>query len=131
MTEPVLVFDDDCGFCTYWAEFFADHADLPIVGFSDLEDDLRERLPEDYEDCSHLVTEQRVYSCGASIEEAFRRSDVGRPLAPVIESLRKFGPYNDLREWGYRWAAEHRTLLGKVTSRTPPARRDDRREARS
>jgi predicted DCC family thiol-disulfide oxidoreductase YuxK len=128
MSDPVLVFDDDCGFCTYWAEFFEERADLPIVGFSELDDheELRERLPEAYEDCSHLVTAERVYSCGASMEEAFRRSDIGRPLNPVIEELREFEAYNDLREWGYRWAANNRSLLGNVTSKTPPVRRDGR-----
>jgi hypothetical protein len=60
---PRFVYDD-CGFCTWWAEFFAAHADVELVGFSEMGDDLRARLPAEYEDCAHLVTDGAVYSCG-------------------------------------------------------------------
>jgi predicted DCC family thiol-disulfide oxidoreductase YuxK len=128
VTESVLVFDDDCGFCTWWAEFFEAHAALRIVGYSDVEDDLRERLPERWRDCSHLVTEEGVYSCGQSIEEAVARSDVGEPARPVIDALRSVGPYNDLREFGYHWVAENRSFWGRVLSKTPPVRRREAEE---
>jgi len=117
MDGPVLVYDDDCGFCTWWAEYLADRASFPIAGFSELTPELRERLPENYEDCSHLVTEERVYSCGASIEEALLRSDVGSPARPVVERLREVSAYNDVREWGYRWVADNRGLMGKIVSK--------------
>lgn len=122
MNGPVLVYDDDCGFCTWWAEFFEARADLPLVGFSELDDDLRERLPAGYEQCSHLVTEDAVYSCGQSLEEAFARSDLGAQARPVIERLRELGPYNGLRERGYRWVADNRSSWGRVLSKAPPAR---------
>jgi len=116
-TTPTLVFDDDCGFCTWWAEFVAERSALRIVGFSELTPTLRERLPAEYEQCSHLVTDDEVYSCGESIEEAFARSDLGEPARPVIDTLRELGTYNTIRERGYRWVAEHRSLLGKVVSK--------------
>ncbi len=123
MGQAVLVFDDDCGFCTWWAEFVANRADVRLVGFSDLDPPLRGRLPEDYEDCSHLVTDEAVYSCGASIEEGFARTDY--PIRPVVERLRGVDAYRAAREWGYRRAANNRTFWGRFTSKTPPARRDD------
>jgi len=127
MTDPTLVYDDDCGFCTWWADFFAERSDIPLVGFSELGDypELRDRLPEDYEECSHLVTDDAVYSCGASIEEALLRSDTVGPLAGPIDFLRHFTDYNRLREQVYRFVAGYRDLWGKVLSKTPPARRDD------
>lgn len=117
MDLPVLVYDDDCGFCTWWAAFIADHTPYPIIGFSELTPELREYLPADYEECSHFVTPERVYSCGASIEEALLRSDVGGPARPVVERLRRVGPYNSAREWGYRWVAHNRGLLGNIMSK--------------
>ncbi|PSQ38901.1 DUF393 domain-containing protein, partial [Halobacteriales archaeon SW_5_70_135] len=33
-----------------------------------------------------------------------------------------------LREWGYQRVAHNRSLFGRVMSKTPPARRDDRRD---
>ncbi|WP_254863508.1 DCC1-like thiol-disulfide oxidoreductase family protein [Halovivax gelatinilyticus] len=125
-TDAVMVFDDDCGFCTYWAEYFAPLADVRLVGFSDLDDEpeLRERLPPEYESCSHLLTPEARYSCGASFEELFARSDLGRPARPIIERLRRIGAYGQLREWGYRRFAHNRVFWGRFTSRTPPVRRE-------
>ncbi|WP_335999228.1 DCC1-like thiol-disulfide oxidoreductase family protein [Halorientalis halophila] len=116
MADATLVYDDDCGFCTDSAEFVAARSDLEIVGFSELDDDLRERLPADYEECSHLVTDDRVYSCGASIEQALVRSDVGRPARPVVERLDGVGPYESAREWGYRRIANNRPLVSRAVS---------------
>ncbi|WP_247002733.1 DCC1-like thiol-disulfide oxidoreductase family protein [Halosolutus gelatinilyticus] len=123
MIEPTLVYDDDCGFCTWWAEYADDRTGLRVVGFSDLTPELRERLPEYYEECSHLVTDRRVYSCGASIEEALRRADDVGPVRDAIGFLRNFEDYERLRESAYRVVADNRDLFGKVLSRTPPARR--------
>ena len=124
MAEATLVFDDDCGFCTWWAEFFEQRADLELVGFSEIDPELREQLPDEYEHCSHLLADGTRYSCGASIEEAFARSDIGEPARPVLENLREVGTYNDLREWGYRQVAGDRALWGRLFSKTPPVRRD-------
>ena len=124
MTD-ILVYDDDCGFCTWWAEFFDERADVRIVGFSELDPELRERLPADYEECSHLVTDEGVYSCGASLEEALARSDVGPVARPVVDTLRGIGTYDTVREWGYHRIADNRALWGKLLSKTPPTREPD------
>jgi predicted DCC family thiol-disulfide oxidoreductase YuxK len=123
--EPTFVYDDDCGFCTWWADQFASRTDLRIVGFTDLGDPLRDRLPADYEDCAHLVTDDDVYSCGAAIEEALVRTDCVGDARPVVDFLRQFEDYERLRERAYRWTADRRDTLGLLVSKTPPARRDD------
>lgn len=128
MVETTLVYDDDCGFCTWWAEFFAERSDVPIVGFAELTPELRDHLPEHYEDCSHLVTDEQVYSCGASIEEAFVRSDVGDGVRSQVEFLRNFRDYERVREHAYQWVADNRSLLGQVFSKTPPVRRESEDE---
>jgi len=129
MPEATLVYDDDCGFCTWWAEFVEARSDIPLVGFSELDEhpDLRARLPEDYERCSHLVTDEDVYSCGASIEEALVRSEIcqGLDLSGPVGFFRTFQDYNRAREAGYRWVAEHRDLLGHVFKAVPAARRGE------
>ncbi|QCC59265.1 DUF393 domain-containing protein [Natrinema thermotolerans] len=124
MSEATLVYDDDCGFCTWWADFFDDRTDLRIVGFSDLSEDLLARLPEDYEECSHMVTDEGVYSCGASIEEAFRRTELVAPAGDAVGFLRQFEDYERFRERAYRWVADNRGRLGSYLSKTPPARRE-------
>ena len=125
MTEAILVYDDDCGFCTWWADFIDERSDIRLVGFSDLDTDLRDRLPENYEECSHLLADGTRYSCGASIEEALARSQVGPDLRPVVDGLRRLDTYEAMREWGYRGVADNRSLWGKLLSKTPPARKGE------
>lgn len=121
MSHPVFVYDDDCDFCTWWAAVFEDHADVRTVGFSDLDEDLRERLPAEYESCSHFVTAESVRSCGASIEAALLRTSLGTLASPLIERLRQYGWYHGAREWAYRRGANNRDRLGRILSKTPPA----------
>ncbi|MFB6083386.1 MAG: DCC1-like thiol-disulfide oxidoreductase family protein [Halorientalis sp.] len=116
MTDATLVYDDDCGFCTRCAEYLDDRSTVEIVGFSELDADLRERLPEDYEECSHLVTEDAVYSCGESIERAFLRSEIGEDYRPVVEFLRSFEEYERLRERGYELVADNRSFWSDLSS---------------
>lgn len=123
MNETVLVYDDDCGFCTWWAEWFDDRSDVRLVGFTDVWPELRERLPENYEACSHLVTDEAVYSCGASIEQALIRTTAGDAARPAVDFFREFDAYGSLREWGYRRVADNRSFWGQFLSETPPARR--------
>jgi predicted DCC family thiol-disulfide oxidoreductase YuxK len=125
MSDAIFVYDDDCGFCTWWAEFMAAKADVQIVGFSELDPALEDRLPEEYETCSHLVTDGSVYSCGASVEETLLRTDLGPVARPVVRRLRRFGSYRDVREWGYRHGAHNRALWGKLLSKTPAERTAD------
>lgn len=123
MDEPTLVFDDDCGFCTWWAEYVDERTAIELVGFSELTPELRERLPDHYEECSHFVTDNRVYSCGASIEQALLRVDKAGPIRELVQFLRQFEDYERTRESGYRLVADNRDLFGQFLSRTPPVRR--------
>lgn len=112
----LFVYDHDCGFCTWWAEFFEEVTDVEIIGYNELDDQLLERLPEDYEQCAHLVTEERVYSCGEAVEQTFARSAVGKPAEPLIDLFRQSALYEDVREGSYRQVADRRALWGKVLS---------------
>ena len=117
MTEPVLVYDDDCGFCTWWVEYIDDRSDVRIVGFSDVDASLRDRLPPGYKSCSHFVTDEGTYSCGASVEEALLRTEYGSYARPAVSALREYGAYRNAREWGYHRVANTRDVLGKFISK--------------
>lgn len=122
MVGPTIVYDDACGFCSWWAHIFADRTDLGVVGFSALTDEERDRLPDAYEDCVHLITEDEVYSCGAAIEQGLRRG--GLVPGEVFDFLGQFHDYPTYRERLYREAAERRDLFGLLVSSEPPARRE-------
>ena len=125
MSDSTLVYDDDCGFCTWWADYIADRADFRLVGFAELTPEIRDRLPDDYERCAHFVTPAEVYSCGVAMEEAFVRSEAGEDVRPVVEFLRHFEEYPKVREWAYRVVADNRDVGGRIVSKEPPARRSD------
>ena len=111
-TRPKLVYDDDCGFCTWCARWAVRNAPVDAVGFSDLSDEERAPLPEDWEECVHLVVGRTVYSCGEAIEQTLVRSTL--PAGTVLGMLRRVPGYAAVRERGYHWAADRRDRWGKV-----------------
>ncbi|MFB6136315.1 MAG: thiol-disulfide oxidoreductase DCC family protein [Halobacteriaceae archaeon] len=115
MAPPRLVYDDDCGFCTRGVRFFARHGDFELVGFSALSPDQRARLPTEYERCMHLLTDDAVYSCGRAAEECLARLD-GVP-ATLFVLARAVPGYERLRDGAYRYVADHRSLLGRLSRR--------------
>lgn len=117
---PRLVFDDECGFCTWCANFAARHGDVELVGFHELSPDQLARLPDDYERSAHLLTDDAVYSAGEAIE---RTLVVDFPeLEPVFDALGAIPGYEPLRERLYRWGADNRVLLGRIVRDDPPAK---------
>ncbi|MFB6117376.1 DCC1-like thiol-disulfide oxidoreductase family protein [Halosegnis sp.] len=119
-----FAYDDECGFCTWCAEQLIEHSELDVIGFSDLTDEQRARLPDDWEEGAHLFTDERVYSHGEAIEQAFARSDVAPPGTDgAVGFLRQFRDYNRLREKLYREAADRRDIWGKLVRRDEPVRR--------
>ena len=126
MGAETFVYDDECGFCTWCAQQLVDHSDLDVVGFSDLTDAERERLPEDWEDGAHLLTDDEVYSFGEAIEQAFARSEIAPPATDdTLGFLRQFRDYNRLRETLYREAADRRDLWGLLLRQEDPVRRSE------
>ena len=122
MTEqPRLVYDDDCGFCTWCADWAVRNGGFEPVGFSELTPDEQRRLPDDYEECVHLIVDDTVYSCGKATEEVLRRTGT-LPDEP-FEFLNGFADYERFREDAYRFVADHRDRLGSVVSADPPVRR--------
>lgn len=116
---PRLVYDDQCGFCTWCTVFALRRGDFEAVGFSELTPDQRARLPDDYESRAHLLTDDAVYSGGAAIEQVLARI---YPVPDVVvDTLHELPGYPWLRETLYRLGADRRDLLGKYWRRTPPA----------
>lgn len=112
MSAPTLVYDDDCGVCTRAARFVDRNATVDIVGFSELPDDLRARLPPDFERCAHLVAGDTAYSCGEAMKRAYELTDLSPsrlfPLFPRVPG------YEHGREYGYRIVATNRPAIGRL-----------------
>ena len=111
-SRPTLVYDDDCGLCAQTVEFAARHGEFEIVGFSELAGEQRARLPEEYETCSHLLTDEGVHSCGASAEETLARLD--HPVALPARAFRRLPSRKPVRERLYRLVADNRSQFGRL-----------------
>lgn len=122
METATLIYDDDCGFCSWCAALVARRSEMGIVGFSELTDDERARLPADYESCVHVLTDEVVYSCGEATEIALERTGLLPNEARTF--LGQFADYGRLRERLYREAADRRDTWGVLASAEPPARRE-------
>ncbi|MDZ7701018.1 MAG: DUF393 domain-containing protein [Halobacteriales archaeon] len=120
MARDRLVYDDDCGFCTWAACWVVEHgADVDLLAFSALSPADRERLPPDWERCAHLLTDGGRYSCGEAMTRAYERTDL--PLAGWLPTLRRVPGFPVVRELGYRVVADNRDWFGRhVGSRRPP-----------
>ncbi len=111
-STPRLVYDDDCGFCTWAAEYLARRGEFELVAFSEISPDQRARLPADWEACAHLLADDGVYSCGAAMTEAFARTNL--PGASAERALRRVPGYATAREGVYRLIADNRSVLGRL-----------------
>lgn len=120
MPPARLVYDDDCGFCTWSAIHVGEHApDVELVAFSALSDADKQRLPPDWERCAHLFVGAERYSCGEAMTRAYELTDL--PLAWLPRYLRRIPGFAIVREAGYRVVAANRDWFGRhVGSREPP-----------
>jgi predicted DCC family thiol-disulfide oxidoreductase YuxK len=127
METTKLAYDDDCGFCSWVAAFVAGRSEMGIVGFSELTDEERERLPEDYENSVQLLTDEDVYSGGEATEIAMEQAGVlPREVRTFLNQFEDYGPF---RERLYREAADRRSVWATALSADPPERREPRGSA--
>lgn len=112
MTSSTLVYDDDCGICTRTALFVSRNSGIEIIGFSGLTDELRAQLPADFEQCAHLVTDGKLYSCGEAMERAYEHT--GLPPSSLLPLFRRIPGYELLRERVYRSIANNRPQIGRL-----------------
>ncbi|MFB6218273.1 MAG: thiol-disulfide oxidoreductase DCC family protein [Halobacteriaceae archaeon] len=108
---PRLVYDDDCGFCTRAARHVARRGVVELVGFSELGPDQRARLPPDWEECAHLLTDDAVYSCGEAMVRAYELT--GTRPARLVPLARRLPGYAWLRDGVYGFVAAHRDWFGR------------------
>lgn len=125
---PKLVYDDSCHFCTWSTTFAVRRSNIQPVRLSEVEegtsrltDDERHRLPEGYEECAQLLTDEAVYSCGESMEQALQIAGV--LPAELVAFLRQFETYERLREATYHFFSNNRDWLHYAIGKEPPVSR--------
>lgn len=124
--DPKLVYQHDCRFCTWAAKWADEHDEFEPLGFDQLTDIERARLPNDYEECAHLITDDAVYSCGEAVERVLVRAGV-LPTS-VVGFLRQFKDYPRLCDAVYHFVSDRRDLLSMAIGEEPPVRHYTDRE---
>lgn len=117
-STSVLVYDDDCGFCTWCAAWAARLGPFEPIGFANLTPDLIDRLPEGYHRCSHVLTAERVYSSGSSAEQVIVQTFPSLHWLFVV--IRLIPGYERLRNRLYWMIANRRSWFGKLLNATAP-----------
>ncbi len=96
-----VIYDADCGFCRWCLAVLLSSAAGGALRPLPLGTPQADRLLAD------LTPEQRAASWHL-IDDDGRRRSAGAALAPAL-----FARFPGATEWGYRWVAEHRGLLGR------------------
>jgi len=114
MATPRLVYDHDCGFCMWCVRQLLRVGEFDPVGYDELTPDQKARLPDEYDNCMHLLTDDAVYSCGEGFAQSLARC--GRPGAALIGALQYLPFWEQVREKGYRAVADRRAVWGGFLS---------------
>jgi predicted DCC family thiol-disulfide oxidoreductase YuxK len=114
MTSHPILYDPDCGFCRVCMAVVLrwDRRERlrPVALGTQEADALLARMPEhERMESWHLVLpDGAVRSAGAAFSPLLRLLPGGAPLARLTDR------FPSASERGYRWAADHRTALGKL-----------------
>ena len=111
MADPRLVYDHDCGFCQWCVRWMLRFGSFTPVSYEELTPDQKARLPDEYDNCMHLLTDDAVYSCGEALEQVALRC--GFVLRTVFGLLSHLPRWERIRERGYRFVADRRALWGR------------------
>lgn len=129
MTQTILLYDSDCGFCRWSVNkllAWDRRRGLRPVALQDEESqELLNGMPEDERMASwHLVLpDGRVFSAGAAAPPLLRLLPGGSPLAALLAT------FPGMTERTYRWVTRHRDRLGSLVGEKACAV-DPRRGAR-
>lgn len=105
--RPIIIYDDDCDFCTEIAEDMSKKGNYTLLSFSELDSEHKEILPPNYKDCAHIIDNGVVYSCGDVLKHyATRNYSLGN-------IVRKPGISNII-DFGYNTVARNRSKFGKL-----------------
>jgi predicted DCC family thiol-disulfide oxidoreductase YuxK len=113
MTGVPILYDPDCGFCRVCVAVVLrwDHRGRlrPVALGTEEADALLPGMPEDERMASwHLVPAGALHSGGAAFAPVLALLPGGRPLAALTARFPRASAL------GYRWVADHRSLLGRA-----------------
>jgi predicted DCC family thiol-disulfide oxidoreductase YuxK len=114
MGAPVVLYDEDCGFCRWSADRLRAWDRRARLRFAPIQGQAGDRLLHDIDPATrlgamHLVTpDGTVRSGGGALPPLVRQLPFGRPVAAVL------AVWPGATDRAYRWVARHRVRLGTM-----------------
>lgn len=111
---PQLIYDDECGFCTWAVAYLIARGDFEPIGFSSLTSDQRDKLPDNYRQCAHVLTDETVLSCGKAMIASAAHLDT--PIGYIARAIVRLPGHEYIVETVYRLISTNRHLFGRLRS---------------
>ena len=113
--KPVLIYDDDCGFCRLWIARWSPltQGAVDYQASQDVGGDYPQISPEQFDSSVYFVaTDGSFYSGALAVFKTLAYAPNGKLFLWAYESLPGFAPVS---EWGYRNVAENRKIFSAIT----------------
>ncbi len=113
--KPVLIYDDDCGFCRLWISRWSPFTQDAVIYHPshDVAENYPQISPEQFESSVYFVTSDGSFCSGAqAVFKTLAFAPNGKWFLRAYEKVPGFAPVS---EWGYRQVAENRKIFSAVT----------------
>ena len=113
--KPVLIYDDDCGFCRLWISRWSPFTQDAVIYHpsQDVAENYPQISPEQFESSVYFVASDGSFCSGAqAVFKTLAFAPNGKWFLRAYEKVPGFAPVS---EWGYRQVAENRKIFSAVT----------------
>lgn len=113
--KPVLIYDDDCGFCRLWIERWSPltHNAVDYHASQDVAGNYPQISPEKFDFSVYFVTSDGSFCSGAqAVFKTLSYAPNGKVFLWAYDRLPGFAT---ISEWGYRKVAENRKIFSAIT----------------
>ena len=114
-TKPVLIYDDDCGFCRLWIARWSPFTKDAVVyqASQEVAENYPQISPEQFDSSVYFVGPDGSICSGAqAVFKTLSYAPNGKGFLWAYENLPGFAPAS---EWGYRKVAENRKFFSAIT----------------
>ena len=116
ISEPVMIYDGDCQFCTLWIQRWKSltQDQLNYIPFQKAEDEYHPLKTEDFEKSVHYITtEKEIFSGAGAVFKSLADASVHQWLFWLYSKISIFKYCTEL---GYKFIARNRRISSFLTS---------------
>lgn len=113
--KPVLIYDDDCGFCRFWVSRWKPFTQDTVIykPSQGVAENYPQISPQQFKNSVYFVASDGSFCSGAqAVFKTFANAPNGKWLLRAYEKVPGFA---SVSEWGYRQVAENRQIFSTVT----------------